>query len=475
MTRNSASTESIYVELDQSLRPRIVGGASDADLVAASVLVANNLETLTENSIIRDESESDTEVDNFHDSNSHQRPSHSNWDPVSVPTNSRALPPTVQAIDEANIVNIDQGNFQPPAIELRTSEPTVQAIVVEAPASPNQANIIGNLIVNQGDTREEPMANFTAKDLSDLIPRYDGKFENLESFIGTVSMLEAEVRAQDKRMFLLMIRAKLFGKAYDAIKFATDLNSWERVKETLTNNIAPPVNAQTAQSQLFKACQGPTETVRAFSDRIKSYVNVLNKIQCKDVPEDVGTHIQNNNAQTAKNVFEDGLLDSRLKTILISANKATLDEAIITALEQEGRLPARRSGSSLFCKSCRNEGHTADRCTNKHQRNNGSSNANGNPQNPPAQANAVNQIHNPSRQPQHTGNPAAPAPQPTGEQINNPNGPPRSYANIRCNYCKQLGHIIRDCPTRPPRPVTVVRTEEDGQPLGPEPSGSGNA
>lgn len=460
-TRNTASTDSVHVELDQSQRIRVVGGAIDQDLLTSSAWITSNLDTLVEHDLTGPNSDSDV-FQNASDQSS--KPRFRRERSTSVFDNLQAQISQAQASTSSAVTQESQ---------IRANSPLL--IVIDNEGNSDRENALTpplntNEVVFDEEPSEEEMATLTAKDVSDLIPKFDGKFENLEAFIGTVTMLEAEVREADKRLFLLMVKAKLFGKAYDAIKYSTDLNTWDRVKETLTNNIAPPVSAQAAQNQLFRAQQNSGESVRAFSDRVKSFLNILNKVQCKDVDGEVATHIQNNNALTAKHVFEDGLSDSRLKTILISANKATLDEAVTTALEQEVRLQNRRYENHQFCKTCRKEGHLADKCPTKNSKPSGPKCAHCG--SPGHQSEACYSLRN--RQAQTSGEKPTPNPNTGVPQAPRASEPPKTYDNLRCNYCKQLGHIIRDCPTRPPRPVTVVRTVSGGQPIGTEGSQSEN-
>lgn len=175
--------------------------------------------------------------------------------------------------EEENRTLLDNMIIRVPTIERRDIENSSQSSRASSP-EPEVLNINnqtpppsdGDLIVNSPVNEIAMAGEFSAKDLSDLIPKFNGNYEGLDAYIGTVSMLETEVKQADKKLFLLMIKAKLSGKADDAIKFVVELDSWEKVKQALTSNIAPPMNAATAQNKLIRAQQRNDKSVRDFSD-----------------------------------------------------------------------------------------------------------------------------------------------------------------------------------------------------------------
>lgn len=272
-----------------------------------------------------------------------------------------------------------------------------------------------------------------------------------------------------------MIKAKLSGKAYDAIKFVADLDSWEKVKQALTNNIAPPMNAATAQNKLIRAQQKGDESVRDFSARVKSYLSDLNKIQCKGATVDVATYIEANNGATAKRAFEDGINNPHLKTILLSSNKERLEDIIALALEQEVRVRTVTRGnqnpvqSQMKCRYCKETGHLIADCTSR-----------------PPQKSREPDIVVQKPKCTHCGRnnhesdkcfkylnelkkKQAEGSNPSKNSVQT--GAVKKTQPMRCHYCGETDHWITACPSRPPASssnVTIVRTQHQGETLGQE-------
>lgn len=219
----------------------------------------------------------------------------------------------------------------------------------------------------------------TYQDIKDLIPAYAGDQAKLEQYIATADTLYLQLDADhDKRLFLLAIRSKLKDRAFDALRTVQDASSWIALRHALREKIAP-ISPEHACTQLTNARQTESETINEYAVRIDAMLIQLNRATADPVPEVARSHIRTNNARLAKKSFEYGLINTHIRTIVISANATTLAAASQIAMELEatGRFQQRpsqrptqpkqggKNSAAPTCRYCKRVGHTIEECRTK--------------------------------------------------------------------------------------------------------------
>lgn len=220
-----------------------------------------------------------------------------------------------------------------------------------------------------------PKMALTSAQYSDIIPMCKD-VKDVEQFVTIVQDLYAEVGEGNKRMFLAIVRAKITGKAFDAIK-GKDTSTWPFLKETLTKGLEEKVDMATASNKLTHIKQLPNEKLKNYIERIKEALAVLNRTAIRQFTEEaVKNQILSLNDATAKNTFEAGLIDIRLKTVVVAAQKETFNDSYNFATNQQHTNFPQKKGDdkkSDFekkgnCFKCGKSNHYANECYSNRDR-----------------------------------------------------------------------------------------------------------
>lgn len=200
------------------------------------------------------------------------------------------------------------------------------------------------------------------RDVTRLIPEYDGKEKTLDSFIKKIDKLWtyiAEFDDNDRTQFLLVLQLKLVDKAAEAVQ-DNEFEDWEAVKTDLIEHITPHRNTEKSELKLCTIKQKFEEDVETYAKRIEDALDTLNRSFSQ---EDQNETIKKENDRKARKTFENGLNDSRLRNKAISRASNTLKEAVDYVIEQELRYSELKPTlSPNFCTYCKRPGHTLSEC-----------------------------------------------------------------------------------------------------------------
>lgn len=274
-------------------------------------------------------------------------------------------------LDNPNPVHIkietsssDEANTEESANEDRTSDTENRVIDTEAD---NQINKINQ---ENPNNEEDIMAvAFSLTNLSEVIPKVTDE-KSLEHFVFTVDNLVSEITELQKPLFLVIVKSRIVGKAYQAIKGKTFAN-WEEIKTTLQTHLEMKIDYSTALNRLTRITQKYDETLKAFIERIRDALGVLNKVTAKDIPQESRAQVILINDATAKNTFEAGIKNQALKTVTIAAQKATFVDSYSFASNQEQtNFPSKdkkedskkTEEKTIVCFKCNKVGHRAFNC-----------------------------------------------------------------------------------------------------------------
>lgn len=232
------------------------------------------------------------------------------------------------------------------------------------------------------------MAQMQIRDVTKLIPEYDGKEKALDSFIKKLDKLWTYIAAfdeNDKTQFLLVLQLKLIDKAAEAVQ-NNDFNDWEAVKADLIAKITPHRNTEKSELKLCAIKQLPSEDVETYAKRIEDALDTLNRSFSVENQSEV---VKRENDRKARKTFENGLIDATLRNKAISKGSSTLKEAVDYVIEQELRYSELKPNAS-FCTYCKKPNHTFAECRS---RQNANRPRNSNPQSSkpstPSQTNSV--------------------------------------------------------------------------------------
>lgn len=228
-----------------------------------------------------------------------------------------SLFPSVVALETASKIERGQENKPFPNLVLQV-EPEAKPIKFKIPPGP----------------KPPPKMALTSAQYSDIIPTCKD-VKDVEQFVTIIQDLYTEVAEENKRMFLAIVRAKITGKAFDAIK-GKDTSTWLLLKETLTKGLEEKVDMSTASNKLTHIKQLPNEKLKNYIERIKEALAVLNRTAIRQFSDvTVKNQILSLNDSTAKNTFEAGLIDIRLKTVVVAAQKETFNDSYNFATNQQ--------------------------------------------------------------------------------------------------------------------------------------------
>lgn len=214
--------------------------------------------------------------------------------------------------------------------------------------------------------QEEKMA-MPIRDVTKLIPEYDGKEKALDSFIKKIDKLWnyiEEFEANDRTQFLLVLQLKLVDKAAEAVQ-DNNFDDWDSVKADLMEHITPHRNTEKSELKLCAIKQLPNEDVETYAKRIEDALDTLNR---SFAPENQNEIIKKENDRKARKTFENGLLESNLRNKAIARGSNTLKEAVDYIIEQELRHSELKPVQSpSFCTYCKRNGHTLAKMNQKIQ------------------------------------------------------------------------------------------------------------
>lgn len=246
---------------------------------------------------------------------------------------------------------------------------------IENNIATGQPNNIEQELEEPNNLNPEMATDLTTTQLIDIIPKCSDE-KSLEHFITTVEALQPQVGNAGTPIFLVVIKAKIVGKAFNVIKGKT-LDTWTNIKAALIAGLEDKTDLATATNKLNRITQKTDESVKDYTERVKDALAALDKVTIRDVPQAARTQVLEINNLTAKNTFEAGLLSPELKTVVVAAQKTTLVESTGFALNQEQtNFPTKKKETSeekkspkkspikkqITCFNCNKPGHVSTDC-----------------------------------------------------------------------------------------------------------------
>lgn len=187
--------------------------------------------------------------------------------------------------------------------------------------------------------------SLTIAQVIELIPIYNGEPGQLDQFLVTIDTLYNNIAALDRPLFLVVLKSKLKNKAFEVVNESAH-TTFDEIKLSLTRGIKPKIDMQTATQNLFKIRQNPGESTKDYSERIKKALHQMNDATQREVEVNLRNQMIIMNQKMAKQAFEANLYNFSLKTVVISANRDTLNDSIDFALTQEQKFFSQRSQQS---------------------------------------------------------------------------------------------------------------------------------
>lgn len=302
-----------------------------------------------------------------------------------------------------------------------------------------------------------------------VIPEFNGS--NVDLFLTRCDFIYSPLKAaEDKSKFLLLLKTKFVGQAFEFIKYK-QIDDWETFKKEIKTKFSDTRSIVNINLELGKLKQDSGESVQNFANRVEKVLGELNDAYIlKGGDGDMKT-FQAINSDLALRAFEQGLRDPQIQLIIKACRFTDLKSAFDRAKEEEmlNSNPVAQSNDSLEskplstnnnkinCQFCHKLGHTADICYSlksrlssgpRPQSFNNSQRFPGNfPNlNQPRMQMQYPNSYNPSsfRQPNMQQNYMSP----------NNSHSSRAYVTyvpsqiVVCNFCHKVGHTSHDCRKR---------------------------
>lgn len=295
---------------------------------------------------------------------------------------SRFLPNKTQNLpSEGNgaILNILESK-EPKASGSKSSQSNLEN-GKKAPQGTNNRHKAQSPLPNS-NSANETMA-LTSTQYVDIIPKVT-ESSNLEQFISIVDALHSEVTEAATPIFLMIVKSKILGKAFNAIKGKT-ISTWADIKRELVAGLEDKLDPAMASNQLVQIRQKKDESLRDYVGRIKEALADLNKVSMRsNANTAVQQHVLLLNDAAAKSTFEGGIGNRHLKTIVVAAQKTSFVESYSFAINQEktnfpelkyepeskGKKDNKTQKKDVTCFKCKKRGHLAPDCYSSKYNNN---------------------------------------------------------------------------------------------------------
>lgn len=183
--------------------------------------------------------------------------------------------------------------------------------------------------------------DFNTPDIIKNLPTFDGKCNELNSFINCVNQVAVflpQAPENVRPFWLSAIRNKITGAANERLRLYGEPGTWENIREVLKLHFSDHRDVRTLYNQLNLLKQ--TGQVQTFYDQILELVTALNdkaRIANNDNAV-VRQAIIDRNLNEGLQVFLNGVREP-LRTILLSRNPTTLNGAYAIAMQLQPELP----------------------------------------------------------------------------------------------------------------------------------------
>lgn len=216
----------------------------------------------------------------------------------------------------------------------------------------------------------------TINEISKLMPKFNGKPEDLRSFVKKIDDLNIYVKTDNEQArFATLIKLSLTSEAADLLVDEDNLNTWTEIKAMLIKTCSPHINHSNYIALLQKMEQGESESVEAFTLRVKA---ILKKLKCV-IPEGATKQFWFPHCDKyAIQCLEDGIRDIQVQTRLVAAKLDKYHIAAQHAIDIADRLkkgstskemkpnpkftPYKKPDQTYNCTICNKTTHSTDIC-----------------------------------------------------------------------------------------------------------------
>lgn len=230
---------------------------------------------------------------------------------------------------------------------IESPEVSINSEIEALDLSLNHLNLEDNLIDNMAHQPTVEQLISAARNYGEIIPKYDGKSNSLESFIIKVDAYfdkygDTEDDTLNNYVFCL-ICSKLVDEANDFASCRSDLTTWPALKTALRNKFGDFTDRKILAHQFKTLRLKPNEELNDFIERVKSVQTRLNlKIRMDETISDAQRETyQEIHEQTALEVLYNNA-PQMLQTILDVKAHSTLTEATTTVLNYITKHPAEK-------------------------------------------------------------------------------------------------------------------------------------
>jgi hypothetical protein len=213
-----------------------------------------------------------------------------------------------------------------------------------------------------------PINSNKVSDILKLIPKFNGKPEELRVYINKIDDLFSYINDGDEAIFVTVVKTNLTGEAALEILDEEGLDSWNELKSKLLTSFKNQENHvnDIALLQQMKQCEN--ENVETFCNRIKKVLSKLKSV----IPLGATRNFWFAHTEGyAVQCLEDGLMDVTVQARLIAQKPPNFQSAVQFAIDTDNRLKKNVDNSSnktndtkskLFCRYCKKNNHVIENC-----------------------------------------------------------------------------------------------------------------
>lgn len=218
--------------------------------------------------------------------------------------------------------------------------------------------------LNHPDDQEIRNNHRMAVTLRDLIgfkiPFFDGNEKELNGFINTCEMYFTLTPDELHETLLRLIKAKITGEALNKIQPIENHETWNNLKLSLKNAIQKPVSYEFANEELNNIFQKRDETIELFGKRVRECLQKLNEA-ARNISNEIAdlTAYRKTHEKLAISKFVQNIRNPELRTLVAAANKFTLEENIVFAMEKE---LLEKNSNIRGCSVCNSNQHRDINC-----------------------------------------------------------------------------------------------------------------